>query len=70
MEGKQITTTQLTLKCYASPQVFIVKLLLMQPENANGADALPHELQEWYYQHSEIANIIIIVVSTKNLPYF
>ena len=21
---------------------------VMQPENANGADTLPHELQEWY----------------------
>ena len=31
--------------------------VLMQPENANGADTLPHELQEWYYQHSEMSNI-------------
>ncbi len=30
---------------------------VVQPENAMGTDTLPHELQNWYYQHSEMSNI-------------
>ncbi len=43
----------------------------IQPENANGADTLQHELQERYYQHSEVSSIVlsIMMLTTKNIPY-
>ncbi len=57
MNGKQIITTQLPLNCYTNPRV--IYEALMQPENANRADKLLHELQERHYQNSEMSNNLL-----------